>query len=65
MSRDLSDARAEIERLQAQRQAVIDCINLYGEETLHKALDAVGFVVRDGELASECCDVCAMLKVDA
>lgn len=38
-----AEAHAEIARLLAERQAVLDCINLYGGETLHKALDAIGW----------------------
>jgi hypothetical protein len=35
--------RAENERLKAERQAVLDVVNLYGDETLHKALDMIGW----------------------
>lgn len=27
----------------ARLRTVLDCINLYGDETLHKALDAIGW----------------------
>jgi chromosome segregation ATPase len=37
------DLRAENERLKAERQAVLDVVNLYGDETLHKALDGIGW----------------------
>ena len=30
-----------------QRQAVLDAINLYGDDVLHKALDDIGFVPRN------------------
>jgi hypothetical protein len=35
--------RAENERLKAERQAVLDVVNLYGDETLQKALDDIGW----------------------
>lgn len=37
------EMEAEVERLQAERQAVLDAVNLYGDETLHRALDAIGW----------------------
>ena len=39
-------ARARVAALEAERQAVIDAVNLYGDETLHHALDAIGFAPR-------------------
>jgi hypothetical protein len=35
--------QAENERLRAERQAVLDCVNLYGDDVLHEALDAIGW----------------------
>lgn len=35
--------RLEVEHLRAERQRVIDVVNLYGDETLHKALDSIGW----------------------
>jgi hypothetical protein len=43
LAADLLDARRENERLRAERQAVIDCVTLYGDEVLHQALDHIGF----------------------
>lgn len=40
---DYQQLKAEVERLRAERQAVLDCVNLYGDETLHKALDTIGW----------------------
>jgi hypothetical protein len=48
-------AEAEVEKLREERRAVLDCINLYGDEVLHKALDAIGFVPR-AALTSEFID---------
>lgn len=41
------ELREENERLREEHRAVLDCVNLYGDETLHAALDAVGWVPRD------------------
>lgn len=38
-----ADLLAKVERLREERQAVLDCINLYGDETLHSALDGIGW----------------------
>ena len=38
-----SELRAEVERLRQERQAVLDCVNLYGDEVLHSALDGIGW----------------------
>lgn len=35
---------AALERAEAERQAILDCINLYGDETLHAALDDAGLL---------------------
>ena len=40
---EVSDLEARVAALEAERQAVIDAVNLYGDETLHHALDAIGF----------------------
>jgi hypothetical protein len=37
---------SEVKRLREQHQAVLHMINLYGDETLHKALDSIGWVPR-------------------
>jgi hypothetical protein len=37
---------AENARLRDEAQAVLDCVNLYGDETLHKALDSIGWKAR-------------------
>lgn len=37
------DCAPDLAEMFEERQAVIDCINLYGDEVLHKALDAIGF----------------------
>lgn len=36
---------SRVAELEEERQAVIDAVNLYGDETLHKALDDIGFAV--------------------
>lgn len=41
--RDAQAAVEELDRLRDERQAVLDCINLYGDQTLHSALDAIGW----------------------
>jgi hypothetical protein len=33
----------EVEQLRAERQAVLDVVNLYGDQTLHTALDDIGW----------------------
>jgi hypothetical protein len=38
-----SNHRGAVEAFAQERQAVLDCVNLYGDETLHKALDAIGW----------------------
>ena len=43
---EIHEARARVAALEAERQAVIDAVNLYGDETLHHALDAIGFAPR-------------------
>ena len=40
---EIASLREEVERLRYERQAVLDCINLYGDETLHSALDSIGW----------------------
>lgn len=45
----LAEHRAACERikeLEAERQDVIVCVNLYGDELLHAALDNIGFAPR-------------------
>lgn len=37
------ELRARVEALEAERQAVLDVINLYGDDVLHSALDAIGW----------------------
>jgi hypothetical protein len=32
-----------VETFAQERQVVLDCVNLYGDETLHKALDSIGW----------------------
>jgi hypothetical protein len=39
----LRGAVARIAALEAERQAVLDAVNLYGDEILHAALDAIGW----------------------
>lgn len=39
-------AVARIAELEAERQAVLDAINLYGDSVLHGALDDIGFAPR-------------------
>lgn len=41
---------AENGRLREERQAALDCINLYGDETLHKALDGIGWPRENGAI---------------
>lgn len=41
-----SDLHAEVERLRSERQAVLDVVNLYGDDLLHRALDDIGWVPR-------------------
>ena len=41
------------EQLRAERQAVIDCVNLYGDTVLHDALDAVGALGRNASMSEE------------
>lgn len=43
VQRLLTDHRGAVEAFAQERQAVLDCVNLYGDETLHKALDAIGW----------------------
>jgi DNA-directed RNA polymerase subunit RPC12/RpoP len=38
--------RRFVTALEEERQAALHCINLYGDETLHSALDAIGWVPR-------------------
>jgi ribosomal protein L37AE/L43A len=38
----LRGAVERVAQLEAERQVVLDCVNLYGDETLHAALDAIG-----------------------
>jgi hypothetical protein len=38
-----SQLRGAVAAFAQERQAVLDCVNLYGGETLHKALDAIGW----------------------
>jgi hypothetical protein len=42
---------ARVRDLEAERQHILDCINLYGDQTLHGALDAAGLLMngREGE----------------
>jgi hypothetical protein len=37
-------AEDRVRDLEAERQHILDCINLYGDETLHRALDAAGLL---------------------
>jgi hypothetical protein len=46
----LASLQVDYDRLVAEQQAVLDCINLYGDKTLHAALDAAGLLPQgDGE----------------
>lgn len=38
-----------VEDLEAERQAVLDVINIYGDEVLHSQLDAIGWPWTDGD----------------
>jgi hypothetical protein len=38
-----SQLAGAVEAFGQERQAVLDCVNLYGDETLHKALDGIGW----------------------
>lgn len=39
-------AAVHIEHAEQQEQAVLACINIYGDEVLHSALDAIGYLTR-------------------
>lgn len=45
---DDAGAVSRIAELEAERQAVLDCVNLYGDGTLHSALDAIGWPTTTG-----------------
>lgn len=47
LSMALLDDVRDVEGLKAERQAVIHAVNLYGDDVLHDALDAIGFAPRD------------------
>jgi hypothetical protein len=46
-------ANPAVDALAREHAAVLDCVNLYGDETLHKALDNIGwptnYIGRDRE----------------
>lgn len=44
--RERDEVRREVGSLRRERQAILDAINLYGDETLHRALDDAGLLTR-------------------
>jgi hypothetical protein len=61
---DMRLLRAENERLRAERQAVLDCVNLYGDDVLHKALDAIGWPTSTLEEPSKSAGLYAAIKAE-
>lgn len=37
--------KLDLQALKAEREAVIHCINIYGDSTLHNALDSAGLLM--------------------
>lgn len=43
--KELNDCKQELEQLKSERMGVIYCINLYGDNILHDALDMAGLLL--------------------